>query len=186
MSAIEIENWIEHFGVITSGLEEIAITRESDGKTLGTGSYLIKVRLTRLIPNIIPMHGLKIKCSYQGVKKQCSNCYEYHRNTNEKTKTCEKKTFEEYIRLFEENNPNIPRSMMNLTNDEVITLDGNSFDGEDISNNEDDSNEDHTYESMEDKDENEDTYFNYGYSYDFEPKWLRDAKNQYTNSTKSE
>ena len=76
--------------------------------------------------------------------------------------------------------------MMNLTNDEDITLDGNSFDGEDISNNEDDSNEDHTYESMEDKVENEDTYFNYGYSYDFEPEWLRDAKNQHTNSMKSE
>ena len=53
-------------------------------------------------------------------------------------------------------------------------------------NNEDDSKDDHTYESMEDKDDSEDTYFNYGYSYDFEPEWLKNAKNRHTNSTKSE
>jgi hypothetical protein len=173
LSATEIEEWIKQYGVITGGLEEIATTRESDGKTQGTGSYLLKVRLARMIPNIIPMYGLKIKCSYPGVKKQCGNCFEYHGNMKEKTKTCEKKTFEEYIKIFKENNPKIPTSMMNLTTDE----DGSN--GDDISDNEDDNRyyRDYTNESMEGKNEidNEDNYFNYGYSYDFEPDWLKDT-----------
>ena len=91
----------------------------------------------------------------------------------EKRKTCEKKTFEEYIKMFKENNPKIPSSMMNLTTDE----DGSN--GDDISDNEDDDRYygDYTNESMEGKNEieNEDNYFNYGYSYDFEPDWLKDT-----------
>ena len=69
LSEVEITNWIKQYSVITSELEEIATTRGSGRVTIGTGSYILKVRLNRLIPNIIPMHGLKIKCFYQGVKK---------------------------------------------------------------------------------------------------------------------
>ena len=74
---------------------------------------------------------------------------------------------------------------MNLTSDDVTTLDGNSISGEDNINNEDDSR--YTEESTEDKDdiENDDSYFNYGHSYDFEPDWLKGAKNQHTKFMKS-
>ena len=77
------------------------------------------------------------------------------------------------IKIFKENNPKIPTSMMNLTTDE----DGTN--GDDTSDNEDDDRNygDYTNESMEGKNEieNEDNYFNYGYSYDFEPDWLKDT-----------
>ena len=29
------------------------------------------------------------------------------------------------------------------------------------------------------------TYFNYNYSYDFKPNWLKDARKQQTNNTES-
>ena len=74
--------------------------------------------------------------------------------------------------------------MMNLTSNDVITLD--DWDGN--SNNEDDCRYKggHTDGNMEKKDEidNEDTYFNYGYSYDFVPDRLKDAKNQHTDCVK--
>ena len=76
LSESEITDWLEHYGTIKSELEEIATTGDTDGPTIGTGSYTLKMKLNRLIPNVLPMHGLKVKCSYQGVKKQCSNCYD--------------------------------------------------------------------------------------------------------------
>ena len=70
LSKLEITNWIKLYGEIKSELEELAIPGDTDETLVGTGSYTIKIKLNRLIPNILPMRGLKIKCSYQGVKKQ--------------------------------------------------------------------------------------------------------------------
>ena len=102
MSKSEITSWIELYGEIKSELEEIAITGDTDGSLVGTGSYTVKVKLRRLIPNVIPMQGLKVKCSYQGVKKQCSNCYDYHKLRKDKTVKrfkCKKNTFKNTRRL---------------------------------------------------------------------------------------
>ena len=52
LNKLEIIKWIKKYGVVTSELEEIATTRDSDGKIVGTGSYTLKVRLTKIIPNI--------------------------------------------------------------------------------------------------------------------------------------
>ena len=121
LSSLEITSWINQYGEVTSELEEIATTRESDGKIIGTGSYTLKVRLNRLIPNIIPMHGLKIKFSYQSIIKQVSNCYEYHRYKREESKTCKKKTYDHCIEKFQENNPKILLLMMSHISDNYST-----------------------------------------------------------------
>ena len=106
---------------MSSEIKEIAIKSEPGGMAAGTGSYTLKVQLNRSIPIILPMHGLKIKCTYQGVKKQCDKCYEYHRINQEESRsknTCEKKTLEQYIAIFKDNNPQIPVSMINCWSDE--------------------------------------------------------------------
>ena len=64
LSKSEITCWIEQYGEIKSELEEIKISGDTDGSLVGTGSYIVKVKLKRLIPNVLPMHGLKVKCSY--------------------------------------------------------------------------------------------------------------------------
>ena len=166
LSSLEITSWINQYGEVTSELEEIATTRESDGKIIGTGSYTLKMRLNRLIPNIIPMHGLKIKCSYQGVKKQCNRCYEYHGNKRGESKTCAKKSFEQYIETFREDNPKIPERMTSLADEDNI-------DQGDTYTNEEDTK---SYEAETDNDIEEITNFNYNYSYDFVPNWLRDSE----------
>jgi hypothetical protein len=45
----------------------------------GTGNYLVKIKLAKNTPSIVPMFGLKIKVSCDGIKKMCERCYGYHR-----------------------------------------------------------------------------------------------------------
>ena len=171
LSKKEITSWIEMYGEIKSELEELAIPGDNDGTPVGTGSYTIKMKLNRLIPNVLPMQGLKIKCSYQGVKKQCGNCYGYHRQEENHTKrkyNCTKTTFQEYKETFKENNPGIKLRMMGLDDEE------------------DSINEDYSSETNDFDRENNDgipgrsDYFNYNYSYDFVPDWNKDAKDKET------
>ena len=57
---------------------ELAAPGVLDGEPVETGSYIVKVKLKNSIPHILPIGGLKVKCTYIEVKKQCKNCYEYH------------------------------------------------------------------------------------------------------------
>lgn len=128
-----------------------------------TGSYALKVRLKRLIPNVVPLQGLNVKCSYQGVKKQCSNCYKYRKYVMHETKkhySCTMKTFKEYIQNFKDNNPKIPLTMMGLPSEYNNTGDEYNSSSKEGYDNENESGTDM-----------EDTYFNYNYSYDFVPDY---------------
>ena len=89
------------------------------------GSYTIKVYLKKkMIPHILSMHILKVKCTYNGVRKQCKNRYEYHREkrteetTNKKIYTCEKRTFDQYVKIFKENNPQVLKSILEYQNEQ--------------------------------------------------------------------
>ena len=175
MSESEIIVWMEQYGEIKSELEEITISGKNSAAPVGTGSYTLKVRLNRLIPNVLPMQGLKIKCSYQGVKKQCSNCYGYHKpggkNSNSnKLFRCKKTTFEEYIEIFKVDNPGVPPRMMGITLEDESTWDEENIE-------EDENEGENTNET-----DNENTYFNYMYSYDFMPEWIVDPKELQTDN----
>ena len=81
VSKQQIKTWMEMYGSIESEIKEEAKINEEN--MTGTGSYVFSLKLNRLIPKFIPMHGLRVKASYLGVKKQCSNCYGYHKNKSE-------------------------------------------------------------------------------------------------------
>ena len=98
------------YGVIQGEIEEEAITLnegDEDEVTMGTGVYLVQARLNRLVPNVLPIQGKKIKVWYKGVKRQCSLCYGYHKRET----ACLKKSFDEYAADFKVNNPNIPAKL---------------------------------------------------------------------------
>ena len=101
------------YGVIQGEIEEEAITLnegDEDEVTMGTGVYLVQARLNRLVPNVLPIQGKKIKVWYKGVKRQCSLCYGYHKRET----ACLKKSFDEYAADFKVNNPNIPAKMLSI------------------------------------------------------------------------
>ena len=72
-----IVTWLQNYGSVLSSLEEEAICLGEGHEDLlvGTGTYLVQVRLKRRIPNVIPMQGKKIRIWYPGVKPQCG----YHK-----------------------------------------------------------------------------------------------------------
>ena len=76
---------------------ELAAPGVLDGEPVGTGSYMVKVKLKNSLPHILLIGGLKVKCTYIGVKKQCKNCCEYHtskrteKESRKRSYTCEKK-----------------------------------------------------------------------------------------------
>jgi hypothetical protein len=123
ISEPEIRRWIELYGEIKSEIKEVAIPGDKEEGPVGTGSYMVQVKLNRSIPHILPINGLKVKFTYNGVKKQCKNCYEYHKErrtgdqTNKKTYSCEKRTYDQYVEIFKENNPRIMKSIMEHRNE---------------------------------------------------------------------
>ena len=81
LSESEITNWLSHFGEVLSEISEESFQNDGldpDLPPVGNGIYLVKMKLTRSLPNWVPMYGRKICFDYPGVKKQCTNCYGAH------------------------------------------------------------------------------------------------------------
>ena len=79
-----------------------------------------------------------------------------------------KTTFQEYKETFKNNNPGIPLKMMGLATKYDSIDDDNQSGIDDYSG------------KNNDEIDNKDTYFNYNYSYDFVPDWIKDAKDKQT------
>ena len=130
----EISEWIKLYGKQESTIMEESVAYNNDEQSQeklqdhalnpensstsrilakGTGNYLVKIRLARSIPSIVPMFGLKIRVSYDGMKKMCERCYGYHRRNATSTE-CKKSDFENYKQRFQEDNPWIPHEMTNF------------------------------------------------------------------------
>ncbi len=60
LSLSQILGWIEIYGKVLGLLEEKAVSDESDGSSMGTGTYIAIVKLEKKIPNMLPMFGQKV------------------------------------------------------------------------------------------------------------------------------
>ena len=76
------------YGSPISDMEEEAFVVGGDSKdddeghiAIGTGTYLVRVKLTCQIPNILPIQGKYISINYSGINIQCKDCYGYHKKT---------------------------------------------------------------------------------------------------------
>ena len=155
ISEPELRMWIELYSEIKSDIDEITQPGELEEDTVGMGSYTVKVKLKRSIPNILPIGGLKVKFTYSGVKKQCKNCYEYHRsrkseeNASKQNYKCEKRSYGQYVKIFTENNPQILKSIADYRKQI------------DESYKKEESSRDYTEEMEERNNDNTDYSFNY-------------------------
>ena len=78
LSESEILAWLTCFGEVVSEITEEQFESEGlepDLPPVGNGTYNVKIKLTRDIPNWIPMYGRKVCVEYTGTRKQCSSCY---------------------------------------------------------------------------------------------------------------
>jgi len=67
------------------------------------------MKLDLKIPELLPIHGQKIKIYYRGMKKTCNNCYE----EGHLRKDCEneKNQWLTYVAKFMESNPKISQDL---------------------------------------------------------------------------
>ena len=79
----------------------------SDGVN-ATGIYSIKMRLSRNIPQMVPLDGRRIKLYYRNIQKQCTKCFGPHLGRN-----CanEKVAWIDYVGEFIRTNPHLDRDL---------------------------------------------------------------------------
>ena len=101
--------WLELYGTRVGELaEDIHPESDSDTSPIGSGTYSVKMRLTKDIPQLIPMNGKRIKIYYRGVQKLCTNCFGGHARLHCRN---DKVRWIDYVLNFMESNPDIPEKM---------------------------------------------------------------------------
>ena len=104
-----ILDWLTHYGEPVGELsEELHPNSDSDADPIGNGTYSIKMRLNKDIPQLIPMWGKRIRVYYRGVQKLCSNCFGHHPRKNCRS---ERVTWVTYCLKFMENHKDIPEEL---------------------------------------------------------------------------
>ena len=106
----EILDWLSLFGEVLSEIreekfEDVDDPNLTDLPPVGNGTYLVKMKLKKDLPNWVPMYGRKICLDYRGIKKQCSACFGPH---TKKFCKYERMSLDEYARRFRIQNPNVP------------------------------------------------------------------------------
>ena len=104
-----IISFLEHYGEVLSEMVEDVFEDDEDSDGVNaTGIYSIKMRLTRNIPQMVPLDGRRIKFYYRNIQKQCTKCFGPHLGRN-----CanEKVAWIDYVCEFIRTNPHLERDL---------------------------------------------------------------------------
>ena len=107
----EMMEWLRVYGETFGKLSE-NVHREEEyplAKPTGNGTYTVKMRLDKPIPQFLPMYGKKVRVNYRSQQTMCTNCYGRHPR-----KVCksEKVPWMDYVVSFMRNNEDITNSMI--------------------------------------------------------------------------
>jgi hypothetical protein len=106
----QIFDWLSHFGEVKSEILEDTHEGSDDPSEdlppVGNGIYSVQMKLKREMPQLIPMHGKRIRLYYRGIIKRCTNCFGIHQRKNCKE---EKVPWIKYVEQFISNYPEIPK-----------------------------------------------------------------------------
>ena len=137
--------WLEMFGTRAGELsEDIHPDSDSETSPIGSGTYSVKMKLTRDIPQLIPMFGKRIRIYYRGVQKLCTNCFGGHSRLHCRK---DKVRWIDYVLKFMDQNPDIPEEMYGrwwqIVNEEFgeIRAGGDAGDGENRADDDDEPND---------------------------------------------
>ena len=102
-------SWLELYGTRAGEIsEDIHPDSDSDSSPIGSGTYSVKMKLTKDIPQLIPMFGKRIRVYYRGVQKLCTNCFGAHSRLHCRN---DKVRWITYVLNFMDQNPDIPAEM---------------------------------------------------------------------------
>ena len=101
----KIVQWLSLYGQPLSLLgEDKYPDSDSEAGPLGNGTYSIKMKLVKDVPQFLPMHGRKIRIYFKNMTKLCTNCYGHH---SRRQCTNRKVPWIVYVRDFMMENPDI-------------------------------------------------------------------------------
>ena len=104
----KIMQWLKLYGEPLSLIgEDMLPDSDSDAGPLGNGTYSVKMKLVKDIPQFLPMHGRKIRIYFKNMNKLCTNCFGSH---SRRQCTNEKVPWIVYVRDFMFDNPDIDES----------------------------------------------------------------------------
>ena len=94
----EIRAGLEPFGeLLTPIREDIHDDSDSERGIVGNGTYSVKMKLLKPIPQFLPLCSRRIRIYHNGITKLCSNCFGRH--TRRQCRN-EKRQWIEYVRDF--------------------------------------------------------------------------------------
>ena len=96
-----LSNWGE---VLSEPKEEVFLDPLDPDGTNRTGTYLLRIKLSKEIPELIPLDGLRVKIIHHQVTKLCTRCYDTHLRRDCES---EKKSWYDYVRAFMSENDEI-------------------------------------------------------------------------------
>ena len=113
----DIETGLGHWGELVSDLRETTFDDplDPDG-TNRTGIYCVEMKLTKKIPQIIPLCGRRVKVDYTNVQKLCTKCFGPHFRS--KCKVTSKTSWSDYVVDFLEKNPGLPSHLFGMNYDQ--------------------------------------------------------------------
>jgi hypothetical protein len=71
------------YGEVVSDIREQLFDNGGDPNDANDGvnrscNYIVKIKLNRDLPQLVPILGRRIKIHYPRIRKQCFNCFGYH------------------------------------------------------------------------------------------------------------
>ncbi len=70
-SQAQIEKWLQNFGTVAG-----SFNYATDKYGIKTDNIEVELKISRHIPEYLPMYSRKIRIFYLGIPKQCNNCLE--------------------------------------------------------------------------------------------------------------
>ena len=74
----ELLCWLNLYGEVLSDITEMTHPDSDTNEPVGNGTYVVKMKLSKPIPQFMPVSGKKLRFYYNGIRRMCTNCYGYH------------------------------------------------------------------------------------------------------------
>ena len=76
----ELVRWLNLYGEVLSKLNEMTHPDSDPDMPVGNGTYVVKMKLKKPIPQFLPVSGKKLRIYFNGIQRMCTNCYGHHAN----------------------------------------------------------------------------------------------------------
>ena len=102
----ELLCWLHLYCDSLTKMNEMVHPDSDPESPMGNGTYIVKMKLIKPIPQFLPISGKKVRIFYNGIKRECTNCYGYHAKQN-----CSNKKVEwiDHVIKFINTNPKISK-----------------------------------------------------------------------------